>query len=161
MFQRYLLPLFAAAAFTAVSATAQTTTSNTISRTMTFAPIGLASSETAQVNLVNLAGNPATGNAASCSGSVSFLGSSGAAIGSATSFTVTSGQIASVKLPYSSTAASGRTVVRAVITQTFTSGSSAAPCELATSLETYDSSTGVTHAYVTGPQATSGFGFGR
>jgi len=161
MFQRYLLPLFAAAAFTAVSATAQTTSSNTISRTMTFAPIGLASSETAQVNLVNLANNPTSGNAASCTGSVSFLNSSGTAIGSATTFTVTSGQIASVKLAYSSTAASGRTVVRAVVTQTFATGSSAAPCELATSLETYDSSTGVTHAYIVGPQVVSGIGFGR
>jgi hypothetical protein len=160
MFQRYLLPLFAAAAFTAVSAIAQTTTA-TITRTLTFAPIGLASSETAQVNLVNLASNPTNGNAASCAGSVSFLNTSGSAIGSATPFTITSGQIASVKLPYSSTAASGRTVVRAVVAQTFATGSSAAPCALATSLETYDTSTGVTHAYVVGPQGADIHPFGR
>jgi hypothetical protein len=137
------------------------TTSATITRTLTFAPVGLANSETAQVNLVNLATNPASGNPASCAGSVSFLNAAGSAIGSATPFTVTSGQIASVKLAYSSTAASGRTVVRAVVTQTLATGSSAAPCALATSLETYDSSTGVTHAYVAGPEATSRPGFGQ
>jgi hypothetical protein len=98
MFQRYLLALLAAAAFTAPGAIAQTT-SNTISRAMTFAPIGLASSETAQVNLVNLANNPTSGNAASCTVSVSLLSAGGSVIGSATPFTVTSGQIVSVKLP--------------------------------------------------------------
>jgi len=67
-------------------------------------------------------------------------------IGSAAPFTVTSGQIMSVKLPCANTAASGRTVVRAVVTQTFATGSfAAAPCELATSFETDDSTTGVTH----------------
>jgi hypothetical protein len=162
MSQHYLLSLFAAAAFTA-GAMAQTGTTATFTRTLTFAPVGLASSETAQVNLVNLASNPTSGTAASCTGSVSFLSAAGTVIGSASPFTATSGQIASVKLPYATTAASGRTVVRAVVTQTFTTGSSAAPCALATSLETYDTTTGVTHAYVAGPEASSGpgLGFGR
>jgi hypothetical protein len=160
MFQRYLLSLLAAAAFTAAGAIAQTTGS-TVSHTMTFAPIGLASSETAQVNLVNLASNPTSGNAASCTGSVSFLSGTGSVIGSATPFTVTSGQIFSVKLPYANTAASGRTVVRATVTQTFATGSSTTPCELATSLETYDSTTGVTHVFVAGPQGASNVSFGR
>ena len=82
-------------------------------------------------------------------------------IGSATPFTVTSGQIMSVKLPYANTEASGRTVVRAAVTQTFATGSAAAPCELARSLETHDSTTGVTQAFVVGPQGASILPFGR
>jgi len=66
------LPLLAAAVFTAGAALAQTgtATTTTVTRSMTFAPAGLASSETAQVNLVNLASNPTSGTAASCTGSV-------------------------------------------------------------------------------------------
>jgi hypothetical protein len=164
MIQRYLLPFLAAAALTAGAATAQTTgtgTTTTVTRSMTFVPIGLASSETAQVNLVNLASNPSSGTAASCTGSVSFLSAAGTAVGSATSFTITSGKTFSATLPYASTAASGRTVVRAVVTQTFTTGSSAAPCQLASSLETYDTATGVTHGFVTGPESASIPSFGR
>jgi hypothetical protein len=52
-------------------------------------------------------------------------------------------------------------VVRAVVTQTFATGSSAVPCELATSLETYDSTTGVTHTFVVGPLGASILPFGR
>jgi hypothetical protein len=42
-----------------------------------------------------------------------------------------------------------RTEIRGMITRTITVGpSSAAPCALSATLETYDTSTGVTHVYV-------------
>jgi hypothetical protein len=146
-----LLPLLAAAA-----AMAQTTTTTT-TRSSTLPPVGLASSETAQVNVVNLAANSASGTAASCAGSISFVNASGATIGSATSFTVTAGQTFSKSLPYSTTAASGRTVVRGVVSLTTTSGSNA-PCSLAITMETFDTSTGVTHVYHAGDAAFTGRG---
>ena len=43
-----------------------------------FGPIGLASSETAQINVVNTAAASSSGTAASCTGSVSFVNASGA-----------------------------------------------------------------------------------
>jgi hypothetical protein len=46
-----------------------------------------------------------TGVDASCTGSVSFVNSSGAIIGAATSFMVGSGQIFSASLPFARTAA--------------------------------------------------------
>lgn len=132
---------------------AQTTTTTTVTQTLNLPPVGLASSETAQINVVNLAANASNGTAASCTGTISFLNASGAVIGSATSFTVASGKTDSVTLPYSTTAASGRTEIRGVITLTTTS-SALAPCNLVSSMETYDSTSGVTHAYLAGPQAT-------
>jgi hypothetical protein len=133
---------------------AQTTSSTTTTRSSSLPAIGLASSETAQINVTNLAGASARGTAASCTGSISFLNASGTTIGTATPFTVTSGQTFSAKLPYATTAASGRTVVRGVVSLTTTSGT---PCALTTTLETYDTTTGVTHIFLVGPET----GFGR
>jgi hypothetical protein len=99
--RRFILPLLAVA-----GATAQTTTA-TITRSSVFPAVGLASSETAEINVTNLANNPGNGTAASCAGSISFLNASGAAIGSPTTFTVTSGRTFSARLPYANTAASG------------------------------------------------------
>jgi hypothetical protein len=151
-FKRYLLLATAVAACTAATALADSET-NTSTRTTTFAPVGLASSETAQVNLVNLASNSSSGTAASCSGSVTFLNPSGTAFVAATTFTVTSGQIVSVKLPFASTAASARTEFRASVSVTV---GGPAPCELQSSLETYDSTTGATHVFLAGPQSIVG-----
>src|SRR5690242_17614359 len=106
--KRLVLPLVAAAA--AMGQTSATTT-----RSTSLPPIGLAASETAQVSVVNLATATSGGTAASCTGSISFVNASGATIGTASSFTVTSGQTFSKALPYSTTAASGRTVVRGVV----------------------------------------------
>jgi hypothetical protein len=153
LFKRYLLLAAAVAACTAATALADSDTT-TSTRTSTFAPVGLASSETAQVNLVNLASNSSSGTAASCAGSVTFLNPSGTAYVAATTFTVTSGQIVSVKLPFASTAASARTEFRAVVSLTV--GGSSAPCELQSSLETYDTTTGVTHVFLAGPQSLVG-----
>jgi hypothetical protein len=148
--------------FIAVSAFGQTTTPiapPTFTSSSNLPPIGLAITETAQVNLVNTAKASSSGTAASCGGSVAFYNSKGTIIGTATSFTVGSGQIFSVTLPYASAGASGsRTVVRAVITSaetiaiaiTGSPGVAIPPCSLAYSLETYDTATGVTHAYISG-----------
>ena len=147
--------LLAAGLFTqCLSAQTTTTTTTTRSREADFSPIGLAVGETLQVNVANTAANPtATGaTPASCMGSVSFYGATGAIIGSATSFTLTSGQISSVKLPYASAGATStatRPLIRPVITLTTTFPNGPA-CNLTLSLETYDSATGVTHVHVEG-----------
>ncbi len=140
---------------------------STYTDTRGFAPIGLATSETAQINLANIASASSSGTAASCTGTISFLDASGNTIGAATSFTVTSGQIFSASLPYWSTGASGRTVIRGLV-QLTESSSSSAPCAVSSSLEIFDTGTGVTHAVITasgpGPGGRSGGGppgFGR
>jgi hypothetical protein len=149
--RKLVLTLLAAPALWAQSST----TSSTFTATQNLAPVGLASSETAQVNVVNVAEASSSGTAASCTGSISFLNSSGTVIGSATTYTLGTNQLKSVSLPYSSTAATGRAEIRAVITQTITSGSDV-PCRLLTSLETYDTASGVTHVYLSGGEG--GFG---
>src|SRR5579863_6223267 len=97
-FQRFH-KLLTAAAFTAAAALSQTTTSGTVTETSNTAPVGLASSETAQINVINTATASSSGTAASCTGTISFLNASGKAIGTATPFTVASGVIASASLP--------------------------------------------------------------
>jgi hypothetical protein len=141
----------------------QTTTPVTLptfTSTSNLPPIGLAATETAQVNVVNTAQASSSGTAASCGGSIAFYNAKGTIIGTASAFTVGSGQIFSVTLPYASAGAAGsRTVVRAVITSAETiaiavlgspPGNAVPPCSLAYSLETYDTATGVTHAYISG-----------
>jgi hypothetical protein len=128
---------------------AQTTTTTTTHDT-SLGPIGVASTETVQINVANLASNSSTGTAASCSGSVSFNNATGNAIGTSTSFTLTAGQISSVALPFAKIGASGtRAEVVGVLSLTTTSTSDA-PCDLHYSLETYDSTSGVTHVFVAG-----------
>ena len=154
-FRRLCNGLLAAAVLAAGAIAQTTTTSSTATVQSTSAPIGLGSSETAQVNLVNQASASSSGTAASCAGSISFVNSSGTAIGTATSFTVGSGQISSVALPFNKVGASGvRTEIRSVVSLTIATGTGAAPCNLVTSLETYDTATGVTHLYL----ANGGFG---
>ncbi len=163
MFLRKLaLTLLAAAA---PAMWAQTSTSSTVTKTQDLPPIGLASSETVQINAVNAAAASSSGTAASCTGSISFLNSAGTVIGTAATYTLGTNQLKSVSAPYSSAGATGRTEVRGVVTQTVTTGSDV-PCQLLLSLETYDTSTGVTHVYVTlggdgygaGPQGGGGPG---
>ena len=57
-----------------------TTTTTSLTRTFNFPPVGIASSETAQINVTNLAPASSGGTAASCAGSVSFTNATGAAI---------------------------------------------------------------------------------
>lgn len=156
-FRRFVLTLSALAA----CALAQTTTTgSSVTLQSSSAPIGLASSETLQVNVVKVATASSSGTAASCTGTIGFVNSSGTAIGSATSFTVTSGQTFSASLPFAKVGASGtRTEIRGVVTVTDTTGTGAAPCQLTSSIETYDTATGVTHAYLANA-GNSGYGGG-
>lgn len=155
--------MLAALAFTAGTIAAQTTTtSGSVTRQSSTPSIGLGSTETAQINVTNLASNTGSGTAASCTGTVSFLNASGAAIGSATSFTVAGGQTQSVTLPFNKAGASGtRTEIRAGISLTANVGTAAAPCSLVSSLETYDSSTGATHVFYVMNEPNLGVAFGR
>ena len=137
-----------------------------LSRTVNLPVVGLASSETAQVNVVNLASSaqpvnsggtaPSGGNTASCTGAITFYDISGSTVTSSASFTIGTGQIFSATLPYSlistsstSTSASSRTAIRAVVTTTGTASLSS-PCSLAANIETFDTATGVTHVHVEG-----------
>jgi hypothetical protein len=140
-----MIPALIALAFGGMNAVAQTTT---VTQTFTFAVIGLASSETAQVNVVNENSSTSSQTAPSCSGTVAFLNSSGANIGSANAFNnLTSGQIFSATLPFSAfgVSSSSRPVFRAVVSLVQTLGGGLLPCSLAVSLETYDTLSGVTH----------------
>jgi hypothetical protein len=140
--------------FAAVAAFGQIT--NTLTTSSNVPPVGLAMSETMQVNVVNttVASSAVSGGTTgpSCSGSIAFYNNKGAIIGSATSFMVTTGQIFSLPLLYSSTGGSGaRTVIRAVIAnETPITAFGIPPCDLAYSVETYDSQSGVTHVFVSG-----------
>jgi len=139
-----------------LSAFAQTSTSGT--RTINLPPAGLGSTETAQITVVNVASNSSSGTAASCTGTISFLNSSGAAIGSATSFTLTSGEIASASLPFASAGFSGiRGVLRGQIQETVTSG---VPCGLQFSFATFNTTTGATDSYLASPGGGPGGGPG-
>jgi hypothetical protein len=85
------------------------------------------------------------------------LSGTGTAIGSATSFTVTSGQVFSAKLPFASSGGSGvRTIVIGEVSYTLTSGT---PCGLQITLETYDTSSGATHVELGGGAVASVGGF--
>jgi hypothetical protein len=140
--------------FAVVAAFGQVT--NTPITSSSVPPMGLAMSETMQVNVVNTAvvSSSVSGSTTgpSCSGAIAFYNNKGTIIGSPTSFTVTTGQIFSLPLLYSSIGDSGaRTVVRVVITNgTPITALGLPPCNLAYSLETYDSQSGVTHAFVSG-----------
>jgi hypothetical protein len=98
MIKRSALVFAASAVWMAAAASAQST--NTFTRDFRFPPVGIASTETIQINVVNNASNSSSGTAASCAGTVTFTNASGAAIGTATSFTVTSGQVFSASLPF-------------------------------------------------------------
>ena len=132
----------------ALTAAGQGAAAPVINRTSTydFAPVGLGTTETLQVNLANLASNPTTGSAASCAASVAFFSAAGTAIGTASTLTATAGETVSAKLPSGAQGTGTHIEVRVVITLTQTSG---VPCTPVYTLETYDSSSGVTHVYVT------------
>jgi hypothetical protein len=146
-FRKSILPLAAIGTLLASSAIAQTTTTSA-TRSFDYPPVGLAGSETLQINVVNSATASSSGTAASCTGTISFTSATGAALGTAASFTVTSGEIFSATLPFAKTAAAGtRTEVVGIVSVTNASGT---PCGLRTSLETFDTATGVTHVYLAG-----------
>jgi hypothetical protein len=130
----------------------------TAASTTTLPPIGLAVSETVQVNVVNTA-QSSGGVAASCAGSVAFYDAAGSVVGTPAIFTVGTGQLFSTRLPYVSATGTGpRMVIQSAITLGAAPSTISVlgafpptpPCRLVYSLETYDSTTGVTHAYVSG-----------
>jgi hypothetical protein len=137
--------------------------SASLSRIVNLPVVGLASSETAQVNVVNLAASfsavlgaaPPVSTTASCTGSITFYNASGNIINpnSTASFTIGTGQIYSASLPYSDIAVgdrpsgNGRTTIWAAVTINGSNNSST-PCTLASNIETFDTSTGVTHIHV-------------
>ncbi len=162
---KLLLTLTVMASAVAQTALAQTpfatSTPPTVTRNSSFPPVGLAASETMQVNVVNLAENPATvtstSPAASCTGSISFFNAAGTPIGTATDFTLAAGVTQSATLTLAKAGITGttRAEIRAVIQSTITEGRDAPPCSLASSLETFDTTLGVTHVYVSGPASSS------
>jgi hypothetical protein len=118
-------------------------------------PVGLAATETAQVNVVNSALPVPGGLEPFCSGTIVFYGgaSGQTVLGNVAAFQVRPGEVFSAALPFSSTGATAsRTVIRVAITlSAFTvptaAGPQVTPCSLVSSIETYDTVTGVTHAY--------------
>ena len=79
------LPLFLALGLLASAPTfAQTATvTTTATITQSLPPFGLGSTETARLDLTNLASASGSGTAASCTGTVSFVNATGATIGTA------------------------------------------------------------------------------
>ncbi len=131
-------------------------TSATFTRDYNFPPVGLASTETAQINLVNIApmatstSTSSASEAPACTGTVTFTNASGSVIGKPTSFTTTGSQVTSIPLTFSqlqlaSSDVRGEFVASVQLTRSLPS---AALCSLVFSLETFDSSTGVTHVYL-------------
>lgn len=153
--RRSALVLIACMAGMALSAAAQTST--TFTRDFSYPPVGISSTETLQINVLNQDTASSSGTAASCTGTITFKNASGTTIGTATSFSVTSGQVFSASLPFSKAGATG---TRAEIVGSVQLTSSSAPCALANSLETFDTSSGVTHVFLTGSSPQGG-GFGH
>jgi|GEM_PF-2138555 len=144
-----------------ISSPAATPTPVNFTQSYVFLPVGLAATETAQINVVNTTVISATTSgtlnpvaAPICNGTISFLSSGGGTIGKAATFSILPGQIFSASLPYASLGVSGgaRTVIRGQIS--VSSAPFATPnvivsnsCSLAYSFETFDTATGVTHVF--------------
>src|SRR5205807_5610801 len=130
------------------SAFAQTTATT---REYDFPAIAFGSGETVEINVINVAANSAAGTAASCTGSVLFKNTAGTAVGSASPFTLTAGQISSARLPFASaTSTGGRAAIRAAVQVTVPATTPRPPCSLQLALEIFDSSTNATHVIVNG-----------
>ena len=115
-------------------------------RIFAFPPLGLGSTETAQISVVNNSANAGNGTAASCTGTILFMDANGANLGSPNQFTVTSGQIFSVSLPFASSGATGtRTQIGGRVTLTQTASDPKVPCALDFSFQTFDTATGASH----------------
>lgn len=135
----------------AVALQAQTPNPVVITRSRGFAPVGVATSETIQVNVANTAANSANATA-SCSGTISFNVQGSKAQPAAVKFTVTAGEIFSTDLEWANLGVSGRGEAVASIQSSQTAG---VPCALSASVETYDTTSGVTHSFQGNPAAAS------
>jgi len=142
------LCFIAGAAISLSSAGAQTTAAT---REFNFPVIAFGSGETLEINVINVAANSSNGTAASCTGAVVFKNASGATVGSASPFTLTSGQISSARLPFASaTSTGGRAAIRAVVQVTVPTTTPRPPCSIQPALEVFDSATNATHVIITG-----------
>ncbi len=119
-------------------------------RDSSFPPVGLASSETAQINLVNVATMSMNANpvAPSCAGTITFTGAGGTTIGSPVPFTTVGGQVFSTQLAFSKLSATGNRGEFVASIQATTTIPAKAPCSLVFSLETFDNTTGATHVFL-------------
>jgi len=140
-----------------LSALMAQTTPTVVTRQASFAPVGVALTETMQVNLFNQASNSSNGTAASCTGSVSFVDASGKAIsGAGGTFTVAAGVTQPISLmgnkANSSTTTGSRAEIRAVVTLNIIHGT---PCSLVDTLELFDSTTGALHLFLNGGNSIS------
>jgi hypothetical protein len=150
-----LLPVLIACAYGQGS-----TGTSTVTRDYSFPPTGLGSSETAQVNVLNIAPASTSANATapSCTGTISFANAAGKATtgnSSPVSFTTTGSQIFSTQLTFAELGASGSRgefVATVALTSTVPSK---APCSLVFSLETFDNSTYATHIFLGNSAANS------
>lgn len=127
------------------------TSAGTSTRTYAFPPVGLGSTETAEVDLANLASNSSTGTAASCTGTITFVNAAGATVKGPVNFTLTAGQSSSTTLAFSASGGTApRTVIRAIVALTVPTTTPRPPCSLESTLETYDTTGGATHSLLIG-----------
>jgi hypothetical protein len=129
------------------------------SQVIVLPPLNLAASETVQIGLVSSAAGYSESPGA-CTGSVSFYGANGSVIGVPTAFNIDKRPlIFSAQLPYAATGANvPRSAVSAQIALTASPItvaylSATPPCVIAFSMKTFDTATGVTHAFVAGQSA--------
>jgi hypothetical protein len=159
-FQRFVL-ISAAAACGAISPVwAQGPTNPSVTRDYIFPPVGLGIGETASITIVNTATATSSGGtssppAPSCIATISFSNATGA-IGTPASFTLESEQFKTVTLPFARAGLTGnRGEIQGKVSLTI-SPSTPTPCGMSFSLETYDSTTGATHALLSSSLASLG-----
>lgn len=148
---------------------AQVAVPSSVTRSYSFPPVGIGSTETASITVVNSASaasdtatSGTTTTPASCTGTVSFFNESGQMVGTPTAFTVGTQQFKTVALPFASAGLSGSSLangnrgeIRGEVSLT-TSTSTYTPCSLLLSMEIFDSTTGATHAVLaTAPLSVS------
>lgn len=140
-------------AFAACAFGQGTTATTTVTRDYNFPPVGLATTETAQVNVLNVAkaSTAAGATAPACTGTITFTNASGDTIGKATSFTTAGSQIFSAQLTSSELAATGTRGEFVAGIQLTTAIPAKAPCSLVFSIETFDTTTGATHVFLANP----------
>jgi len=124
--------------------------------------IGVAPTESVQVNVTNMAPQSLNGSIQNCSGIILFYYSPANSPNSVlpfaqTGFSVASGQSFSFSAPYSSTSGTGgRQVIRPAINLSITTSGTTPACILVSSVETFDTSSGVVHAVINPPAVTQG-----
>jgi hypothetical protein len=128
--------------------------------------VGVAPTESVQVNVTNMAPQSLTGGIENCSGVILFYYSPANSPNSVlpfaqTGFSVAGGQTFSFSAPYSSTGGTGqRQMIRPAINLAITTSGTTPACILASSVEIFDTTTGVLHAIFAPPILTQGIDSG-